>query len=475
MLSIQEKYNTFKESTHFARLKDGGRFAIYALGIYLAVTFIIGCLGLIIRSTLLTLSLAILIFHPVAWILMKIVLTMTYKMAVEPLFHLIKSHVDEKEASKEKESNAKTGELLKSSEQEQTASNQVSLKTSDGDSGIVPDSEPVLGNSSRKSSIASEDSGLSSKEFHEDLQTLVHQTNRGHYAYWLQQYDIAHIARIKCKYSEGFTDGVFFCIPGNLDSLNERLKEYKNKVEQENLKVTFTSVVNLGNLHWTTLVVTYNLDNKQFSAYYCDSFSAKLPSPGSKYSSIKLANEIKELVVPLTNQASELNVQGKKEMSKDVQKTVQTCRDKKNELVGVPIDTDNMVSALEAILEIKSDNIRSSKTEQQNDGWNCGIFALENAHRITQMINEGKSLDEIDKKLLEKFDLNKKREEFSRVLMEDDEWKEAIAEGGILHDTLQQLTLKDSKKEETQSITSSFIRGVMIEAYNSVKNAFSSN
>ncbi len=287
------------------------------------------------------------------------------------------------------------------------------------------------GNRSRRNSSASlDDSGLGVEagEFHENLDTLVHQTNRKNYAYWLQQHDIAHIARIKYKYSEGFTDGVFFCIPGNLDSLNERLKEYKNKAEQENLKVTFTSVVNLGNLHWTTLVVAYNPDDKQFSAYYCDSFSAKLPSPGSKRSSIKLANEIKDkLFTPLTNQASELNAQGKKEMGQDVRKTAQTCRDKKNELINVPINTDNIVSALEAVLEIENCNIRSSGARQQSDGHNCGIFALENARRVTQMLNEGKSFDEIDKKLSEyKFDLNGKRREFAKVLMEDKEWRENL-------------------------------------------------
>lgn len=397
MLGITEKYNQFKESTYFA----GGKFVIYAACVCLAATFAAGCLGTVIGSPLLTFPLAMLISNPVVWVLMGIILTVAYKMVVEPLFYLAKGYINGKGAG------------------------QGEQKTQDGDSGIVPGSEPDSRNSSRRSSL---DSGLGGKEFHENLDTLVHQTNRKNYAYWLQQHDIAHIARIKYKYSEGFTDGVFFCIPGNLDSLNERLKEYKNKAEQENLKVTFTSVVNLGNLHWTTLVVAYNPDDKQFSAYYCDSFSAKLPSPGSKRSSIKLANEIKDkLFTPLTNQASELNAQGKKEMGQDVRKTAQTCRDKKNELINVPINTDNIVSALEAVLEIENCNIRSSGARQQSDGHNCGIFALENALRVTQMLNEGKSFDEIDKKLSEyKFDLNGKRREFAKVLMEDKEWRENL-------------------------------------------------
>lgn len=170
-------------------------------------------------------------------------------------------------------------------------------------------SQPDSRNSSRRSSL---DSGLGGKEFHENLDTLVHQTNRKNYAYWLQQHDIANIARIKYKYSEGFTDGVFFCISGNLETLSERLGEYKNKAGRESSKRIFTSVINLGGNHWVTLVVAYNSDNKQFRAYYCDSFSADLPSPGSQRKKIELANAIKELVTPLTDQASELNAQGKK-------------------------------------------------------------------------------------------------------------------------------------------------------------------
>ncbi len=182
--------------------------------------------------------------------------------------------------------------------------------------------------------------------------------------------------------------------------MNERLIEYKSKVEQEDQKVTFASVVNLGNRHWTTLVIAYDPGNGQFRAYYCDSFSAKLPRSGSQRSNIENANEIKNgLMLPLNKQACALNTQGRKEMSKDVQKTAQTCKKRKDELINIPINTDSIVSALEAALEIGNDDIRSSSIKQQNDGYNCGIFALENAHKITQMFKENKSFDEIDAEL----------------------------------------------------------------------------
>ncbi|MDG7055641.1 MAG: hypothetical protein LJD31_03865 [Wolbachia endosymbiont of Menacanthus eurysternus] len=389
---------TTEKGTYFTELGAVGRFAIYA-GIYLAATLTIGCLGLIIGSTLLTFPLAMLISNPIVWILMGVALAVTYKLAIEPLFYWVKGYVSGKGADK--------------------------------DSGVG--SELDSENSSDVSSNDSLDSGLGG-EFHENLDTLVHQTNRKNYAYWLQQHDIAHIARVKYGYSEDSADGIFFCIPGNLESLSERLREYKNKAEQENSKRIFTSVINLGGNHWVTLVVAYNSDNEQFRAYYCDSLSADLPSPGSKRKKIERASEIKGLIPPLTEQSRELNAQGRKEMGQDVQKTAQTCRDKKNELVDIPIDTDSIVSALEEILRMGSGNIKSSKTKQQNDGCNCGIFALENAHKITQMLSEGKSFDEIDKELSEyKFNLNEKRREFAEALMNDKEWKKNL-EIGLLCD-----------------------------------------
>lgn len=475
MLGIQEKYNTFKGSSHFTKLKAGGRFAIYALGIYLAATVTIGCLGLIIGSIFLTLPLAMLIFHPVAWVVMGVVLTATCKMVVEPLFHLVKGYVDGKEASKEKESNAKTSALSKLPEQ--TVNNQGNPKTPDGDSGTVPDSESVSKNNSRRNSNASGDSGLGGKEFHEDLQTLMHQTNLKKCDYLLQQHDIAHIARVEYGYSESSTNNVFFSIPGDVNSLNERLKEYKNKVEQENSKKTFTAVVNIGNYHWVTLVVVYEPTNKRFRAYYCDSFGNKLPNEieGKVKDDVGLANEITEkCLVPLNNHREHLirerevnqDNAGLKDKKDDIEETLDYARKGKNKLVSEQINGDYIVSILQETLQIGSgDNIRSSATKQQEDNCNCGIFALENAHRITQMLNNGKSFDEIDREL-SKYkpnpeQLEEKRREFTEALMKDEEWKEAIAEGGILHDTLRQLALEDSKKGEIQPATSSFMQDVV--------------
>ncbi|MFT4314415.1 MAG: hypothetical protein AB3P11_04965 [Wolbachia pipientis] len=459
-------------------------------------------MGLIIGSFLLTLPLAMLISNPIVWILMGIVLTATYKMVIEPLFYLVKDYVDEKGTVKEEKS-PKEQKFTRSKSLD-SGLDTISRQTNDSDkrvrrnsyspstdSGIAPGSEPASSNNSRRNSNASGDSGLGGKELHEDLQTLMHQTNLKKYDYLLRQHDIAHIARVECGYSEASTNDVFFSIPSDVNSLNERLKEYKSEVEQENLKKTFTAVVNIGNYHWVTLVVTYEPTNKQFRAYYCDSFGTQLPSKidGAVKDNIILANEITaKCVEPLGNEIGDLIREKEnnpdnislKEKKDDVQETLNCARKDKNKLVSKQINGDYIVSIMQETLEIgNDDNIRSSPTKQQEDSCNCGIFALENAHRITQMFNEDKSFDEIDRELSQykpkPEQLQKKRREFTEALMKDEEWKEAIAEGGILYDELQQLILEGSKKEETQSTISSSLQDAIIMAYNSVKNTFFSN
>ncbi|MCV3769135.1 MAG: hypothetical protein K0T53_00105 [Wolbachia pipientis] len=88
--------------------------------------------------------------------------------------------------------------------------------------------------------------------------------------------------------------------------------------------------------------------------------------------------------------------------------------------------------------------------QQQNDDCNCGIFALENAHKITQKLSEGKSFNEIDKELSKyKINLNKKRREFTKVLMKDEQWKKDFKNGLLceLSPKRQILSSYPSKKE----------------------------
>ncbi|GFY80029.1 ULP_PROTEASE domain-containing protein [Trichonephila inaurata madagascariensis] len=348
MSGIIEKYNQFKESTYFA----GGKFVIYATCVCLVATFAVGCLGLIIGFPLLTFPLAMLISHPVIWIIMGIVVTAAYKMVVKPLFHLAKNYINGKGASK--------GEK---SESMDSGVDTISRKTDGSD-----DTE-------HRSSSTSLDSGLGGKEFHENLDTLAHQTSRGNYAYWLTNSDIEHVARVVYGYSKNghSNNNVYFLAPGysnGMSKFTEKcIQDYREQLKQNNALI-FTSVFHINGNHWTTLVIKPDTGGKKFKAYYCDSFGNQLP--------------------------------------------------------------DNVLNIVEG--ELKKEgwtlDIRSSKTKQQGDAWNCGIFALENARRVTQMLNEGKSFDEIDKKLSEyKFDLNEKRREFAEALMNDEKWKEDLGNG----------------------------------------------
>ncbi|XGA08159.1 MAG: Ulp1 family isopeptidase [Wolbachia endosymbiont of Xenopsylla cheopis] len=284
----------------------------------------------------------------------------------------------------------------------------------------------------------------------EAYNTLVYQTMKKYnYKYWLQQYDIAYIAKVKYGWTESsLIERIFFCIPGNVNSLNERLKEYKKMAE--NQKAIFASIINLGGNHWVTLVVTTGPDDK-FSAYYCDSLSTQLPrcAIGKITDDIQLANEITEACIkPLSKESGDLikqkesnpNNQVIDNQKEDITKTLVECRKRKNKLVNKEINTNYIMGTLQETLKIDKNNVRSFKSQQQNDGYNCGIFALKNAKIITQMFSEDKSLDDVDEALLEyKPDLKQlenTRKEFAKALGNDKEWKDAVSSGMFIEDVV---------------------------------------
>ncbi|BAP00481.1 hypothetical protein [Wolbachia endosymbiont of Cimex lectularius] len=116
---------TTEKDTYLTKLKDGGRFAIHAFGIHLAATFTIGCLWLIVGSPLLTFPLTMLISRPVVWAVMGVVLTVIYKVAIEPLFCLVRDHFKGKKTDQEKQKTPDGDSGIKSSESEQTKKTQV--------------------------------------------------------------------------------------------------------------------------------------------------------------------------------------------------------------------------------------------------------------------------------------------------------------------------------------------------------------
>ncbi|WP_264703197.1 hypothetical protein [Wolbachia endosymbiont (group A) of Volucella inflata] len=341
MLGITKKCNQIKESTYFA----GGKFVIYATCVCLAATFAVGCLGLIIGFPLLTFPLAMLISHPVIWIIMEVVLTAAYKMVVEPLFHLAKNYINGKRASKGEKSEEKDTELQDL--QGKTPEKQARPKTPDRDSGVIT-SEIAIDNNS-----------------------FLHQTEKEkNYNYKLTTTDIRDIVKSKYgwiahKNKKGLKDtseGVIFACPDSTSSLEQELKEYKNKVEREGSDLVFTSILNLNGNHWVTLGVSYDEKSEKFRACYCDSFGKPLP--------------------------------------------------------------EKVSSALQKTLGIDNSCVGNLKNKQQEDTWNCGIFALENAKKITDMLKTSKSFDEIDDQLkyeLSSEQLIEKRKEFAKALKKDEQ------------------------------------------------------
>ncbi|WP_264337371.1 hypothetical protein [Wolbachia endosymbiont (group B) of Dolichovespula media] len=107
----------------------------------------------------------------------------------------------------------------------------------------------------------------------EDRRTLESATAEKNYRYWLQQHDIADIARIKYRYgAEGAN--TIFSIVGSLDHISSQLQQFQNSVRDGEQR-PLTLIVNLNNNHWVTLVVSHQ--DGQYNGYYADSLGNNVP------------------------------------------------------------------------------------------------------------------------------------------------------------------------------------------------------
>lgn len=196
----------------------------------------------------------------------------------------------------------------------------------------------------------------------EDLNFLESATDNGDYNYWLQQHDIARIARI------GYRDGndvqfnpTNFEIIGSLDQLSIQLERLQN------VQHIMTMIINLDNRgHWVTLVVYQN------NAYYADSLY------DSEKDTTEERHEMPNNIRSILDQAQTIN------------------------------------------------NIFDLRVSQQTDGYNCGLWALENAITLNQTLQENQDLNGIKNRLKPTQQMNEKyfeekREELSRRLFEDNE------------------------------------------------------
>lgn len=94
------------------------------------------------------------------------------------------------------------------------------------------------------------------------------------YEICLEQEDIANIAKTTYGW-HGENGNVVFEVIGSSMQLGKQLEQYKDKLKEPN-KQSLTFIVSLNNLHWVTLVITYQ--NQQFSAYYIDSLASGIPN-----------------------------------------------------------------------------------------------------------------------------------------------------------------------------------------------------
>lgn len=231
----------------------------------------------------------------------------------------------------------------------------------------LQDPTPVTPVTQARPKTPDRDSGTVTPETAIAKDSFVDKTNNGDYHCWLSNFNIESVARIVYGYSPGgIKNDVFFSIPISYSTTQYTktlLEKYKQEVEK-NHNLIFTSVLYLvDKKHFATLVVAYSNQDQKFRAYYSDSyFNSPLP--------------------------------------------------------------DKVSDTIQEILNVEKGDIRSYYTKQQEDTWNCGIFALENAKIITDALKVGESFDEIDAKLkytLSPEQLIEKRKEFAEALKKDEQ------------------------------------------------------
>ncbi|WP_341812515.1 hypothetical protein [Wolbachia endosymbiont (group A) of Conops quadrifasciatus] len=167
----------------------------------------------------------------------------------------------------------------------------------------------------------------------ENLSTLESATAEKDYHYWLQQHDIADIARIEYGYG---TDGanILFEVVGSPKHIANKLQQFQNSVATRGEKRPLTLIVNLNDNHWVTLVIARQ--NGQYNGYYADSFGSNVPD------------------------------------------------------------------SIRQVLEKAQITVNDVSVTQQSDGYNCGLWALENARDINDVLQMSRSRnipDEIHNRL----------------------------------------------------------------------------
>ncbi len=127
------------------------------------------------------------------------------------------------------------------------------------------------------------------------------------------------------------------------------------------------------------------------------------------------------MVDSLWAQVEENRDNGRVDLSNDIKETIESLQ--KWQVKATEhrlVNTNTIPIILDVILGIDRNNIKSSCIKQQEDSYNCGIYALTNAKIITDMFNSDMPFNEIDKQLqknkLTPEQLIAKRKEFKENL-----------------------------------------------------------
>ncbi|GKS79063.1 MULTISPECIES: ankyrin repeat domain-containing protein [unclassified Wolbachia] len=176
----------------------------------------------------------------------------------------------------------------------------------------------------------------------ENLRTLESATAERDYHYWLQQHDIADIARIKY----GYGIDTLFEIVGSPEHIVNQLQQFQDSVTTRGERRPLTLIVNLDNNHWVTLVISHQ--NGQYNGYYVDSLGNNVP------------DNIRQVL-----QQAQITV--------------------------------NDVSVI-----------------QQRDGYNCGLWALENARDINTVL-QGNRLSNIPDEIRNHLRIQRRENHFIRM------------------------------------------------------------
>ncbi|WP_419198621.1 ankyrin repeat domain-containing protein [Wolbachia endosymbiont of Rhagoletis cingulata] len=179
----------------------------------------------------------------------------------------------------------------------------------------------------------------------ENLRTLESATAEQDYHYWLQQHDIADIARIKYGYGIDGADTLFE-IAGSPEHVVNQLQQFQNSVTTRGERRPLTLIVNLDNNHWVTLVIAHQ--NGQYNGYYVDSLGNNVP--------------------------------------------------------------DN----IRQVLQQAQITINDVSVTQQRDGYNCGLWALENARDINTVL-QGNRLSNIPDEIRNHLRIQRRENHFIRM------------------------------------------------------------